>query len=83
MGFVKKFKTDAAGGEALRARDEGRTVYVYRFEMPHWGSSHSGSVSGAAEVIESIEEWGWKLTHITGTAGEDNRGAFILVFHRA
>jgi hypothetical protein len=83
MGFVKKFKSDSAGGNALRARDEGRTVYVHRFEMPHWGSGYSGSVSGAAEVIESIEDQGWKLTHITDSAGEGHRGAFVLVFHRA
>jgi hypothetical protein len=80
MGFIKQAKTVGAMQEAERARKEGRPVFVYRFEMPHWGSSQSGSVSGAADVIDAVEASGWALTNITGTAGEGNRGAFVMVF---
>jgi hypothetical protein len=83
VGIVKRTKVSGATLEAERARAEGRTVFVYRFEMPHWGSSASGSVSGAAEVIEAIEEGGWRLTHIADSAGEGRRGAFVLVFRPA
>jgi hypothetical protein len=80
MGLIKGAKAGGALQEAERARQDGMPVFVYRFEMPHWGSSHSGSVSGAAEVIEAIEAAGWALTQIAGTAGEGNRGAFVMIF---
>jgi hypothetical protein len=80
MGLIKTSKAGGALQEAERARKEGVPVFVYRFEMPHWGSASSGSVSGAAEVIEAVEAAGWALTNITGTAGEGNRGAFVMIF---
>lgn len=80
MGLIKSAKTSGAMSDADRARKEGRPIFIYRFEMPHWGAGYSGSVSGAAEVVEAIESAGWTMTHITESAGEGRRGAFILVF---
>jgi hypothetical protein len=53
MAFTKA-KASFAAVEATRAIQEGRTVFVYRYNVPFSSSNFSGSVSGAAEVIETM-----------------------------
>ncbi len=64
MGFFKNVKSSVVGAEARRAREEGRTVYVAMLNVPLTQSSSampSGSVSGWAEMIETVEAEGWRL----------------------
>jgi len=78
MGFTKNAKISHADKDAIRALEEGRTIYVHRFPMPNLNSGVSRSVSGAAEVIETIETAGWHLEH---TTFEDRgQGSLILIF---
>ena len=52
MGFIKQAKAGAAGSHAARARDEGHSVLVYRYNVPATSSGFRGPLDGAAEVIE-------------------------------
>lgn len=83
MGLIKQAKESNAFRDAERARSDGNSVFVYRFEMPHTGRGFSGSVSGAAEVIMAIEAVGWRLEHISDGEGGGDRGAILMVFRPA
>jgi hypothetical protein len=79
VGFVKDIKSGAAAAEAARARQEGRSVFMYRFNVPVASPGLSGSVSGAAEVIEAIEGAGWVLEQMAFD-GQSKNGAALLLF---
>lgn len=82
MGIVKDAKANLARTEASRARTEGRAVFIYRCNVPAFGSGFSGSVSGAAEVIETIEAQGWSLADMAYDGAQSRNGALILLFRR-
>jgi hypothetical protein len=71
MGFMKDAKAQMVSKEAARAFTEGRSVFVARLEGGALSRNVSGSVSGVAEMIESIEAEGWRLEHLS-SAGSDN-----------
>jgi hypothetical protein len=83
MGFIKDTKVATATKDAERARSEGRKVFVYRFNVPATSSGFSGSVSGAAEVIEGIEDAGWRLTELAYDGKQSSNGAALLLFRAA
>ena len=72
---------------AQRARAEGRTVFLVRYEL---GSSDGEYTSGgssrvltaAAEVIESVERAGWQLSQFaySGQAMPAQSTALVLLF---
>jgi hypothetical protein len=82
VGIVKDAKTNLAHTEAARALSEGRTVFVYRCNVPAFSSGFSGSVSGAAEVIETIERLGWSLANMAYDGAQSRNGALVLLFRR-
>jgi hypothetical protein len=43
----------------------------------------SGPISGAAEVIESIERAGWQLAQMAYDEKKSSNGAALLLFRRA
>ena len=69
MGFIKDAKANTVKAHAERAVNEGRKVFVCRFD-PGMSSKHgvSGSVSGVAEMIESVEAAGWKMDNFQTTS---------------
>jgi hypothetical protein len=78
-GLIKQTKTTLAHDETTRARAEGRTVFVYNFNMPKFAEGAaclSGPLTGCAERIEAIESVGWVLDK---TIGRD-AAAFVLLF---
>lgn len=82
MGIVKDAKANVARVEAARALAEGRAVFVYRCNVPAFSSGFSGSVSGAAEVIETIEGQGWSLSNMAYDGAQSRNGALVLLFRR-
>jgi len=82
MGLVKNAKVSAASDDAKRAAGEGHSVFVYKFGMPNLNSAVSSTVSGAAEVIEAIEEGGWRLQQFA-LNDDVRRGQMVMVFRRA
>jgi hypothetical protein len=80
MGLIKEVKADTGRKHATRAREEGRGVFLYRFDVPASGGGFSGPVSGAAEVIEAIERTGWRLQHMAYDAKQSSNGAALLLF---
>ena len=82
MGIVKGAKAKLAGVEAARAASEGRAIFIYRSNVPIASSRASGSVSGAAEVIETIEGQGWSLSDMAYDGGWSRKGALVLLFRR-
>jgi hypothetical protein len=80
LGFVRDIKSGAAAAEAARARQEGRSVFLYRFNVPAASSGFSGSVSGAAEVIEAIERAGWVLSQMAFDGHQSKNGVALLLF---
>jgi hypothetical protein len=82
MPFTK-MKADFACTDAERAADEGRTVFVYRYNVPFSNSNFSGSVGGAAQVIEAIERQGWTLTHLAYDERQSANGSALMLFRRA
>lgn len=82
MGLIKDVKTSAAAQHAARAAQEGRTVFLYRFDIPATSSGFSGPVSGAAEVIEAAERQGWRLDNFAYDGAQSKHGAVLLLFRR-
>jgi hypothetical protein len=82
MGFVKNVKVSGATEDAKRAADEGHSVFVFKFGMPNLNSAMSSTVSGAAEVIEAIEEAGWRLQQFA-LNDHVRHGQIVMVFRRA
>jgi hypothetical protein len=82
MGIVKDAKANVARAEAARALSEGHAIFVYRCNVPAFGSGFSGSVSGAAEVIETIESQGWSLSNMAYGGAHSRYGALVLLFRR-
>lgn len=80
MGFVKDAKANAAANHAARARDEGRTVLLYRQDVGIASSGFSGPVSGVAEVIEAIEGQGWALYQMAFDEKQSRHGGVLLLF---
>jgi hypothetical protein len=83
MGFIKDTKANVAGSHAARAAQEGRRVLLYRYDVPATSSGFSGPVSGAAEVIESIEGQGWHLSDMAYDGKQARNGAVVLLFRRS
>lgn len=80
---TKQAKANVALDHAQRAREEGRTILVYRQNVGALAGGFSGPVQAAAEVIESIEGAGWRLEHFTYDEEQSRHGALLLIFRRA
>lgn len=57
-------------------------MLLYRFNVPATSSGFSGPVSGAAEVIEGIEQQGWRLATKAYDEAQSKNGAVMLLFRR-
>ena len=68
---------------AARAVKEGRTVFLYRFNVPAMNSGYSEPISGAAEVIEGVEKQGWRFGDFAYDAKQSSHGAVLLLFRRS
>jgi hypothetical protein len=82
MGRITDSKTSIAASHATRAIQEGRTILVYRYDVPATSSGLSGPISGAAEVIETIERAGWRLANMAHDGKQSRNGALVLLFRR-
>ena len=83
MGFIKDVKTSTAASHAARAIQEGRSVFLYRMAVPVSNPKFSAPVSGAAEVIESVERQGWHLQEMAFDGGQSANGGMLLLFRRS
>jgi hypothetical protein len=77
MGIFTDVKATTAGKHAVRARDEGRTVLVFRVNMPR-NTTEGTPISGIAEQIEAVEAEGWRLDRLG-----DLDGKGVALFRRA
>lgn len=82
MGLINNLKADTLGKDAARAREQGRTVFVARINMPVTGSGFSQSLSGAAEMIEAIEAQGWAYHDMSWTQDSKDRPEGYFLFRR-
>jgi hypothetical protein len=53
-----------------------------RYDVPSASSGFSGPISGAAEVIESIERVGWQLSNMAYDGKQARNGAVVVLFRR-
>jgi hypothetical protein len=84
MGFMKASKVGSIRADAERARSEGRTVFLARYWDEVMSFQGTGSVSGAAEAIESVEAAGWHLEHMAYSwVPEKKRGLTLMLFRPA
>jgi hypothetical protein len=83
MGIIKRAKSGTAAAHAEVAAEEGRSVLLYRFNVPATSSGWSGPIAGAAEVIEAIEEYGWRLDNFAFDRAQSSNGGVLLLFRRA
>jgi hypothetical protein len=81
MGLVRNVKVLGASEDAKGAAGEGHSVFVYKFGMPNLNSAVSSTVSGAAEVIEAIEDAGWQLQQFA--LNDARHGQMVMFFRRA
>ena len=72
MGWIKDAKADMLRQEAERAVQQGRTIFAAMLNTPMTQHYLSGSVAGWAEMIESVERAGWRLTD--WSVAMDNQG---------
>lgn len=84
MGFIKDVKTNKIGGEAQRAIQEGRTVFLCRINVGMTDAGGSGTVGGgAAEIIESIEALGWRLDQMSYCSDKQGKPEGYYLFRLA
>lgn len=84
MGFLKDVKTDKIAGEAQRAIQEGRSVFLCRINVGMTDAGGSGTVGGgAAEIIESVEGIGWRLDQMSYTQDKKGSPEGYYLFRRA
>jgi hypothetical protein len=81
MGFMKSTKIGSIRTDADRAIKESRTVFLARYWDEVMTYQGTGSVSGAAEAIESVEAAGWRLEHMAYSwVPEKRRGVTLMLF---
>lgn len=67
MGFIDRVKSSKISDEAERAASQGRTVFLARINVGMTDAGMSGTVTGAAEIIEAVEAVGWRLDQMSYT----------------
>jgi hypothetical protein len=82
MGFIDRVKSGKIAGEALRAVEEGRSVFVARINVGMTDAGMSGSVTGAAEIIEAVESVGWRLDRMSYTTDKKGSPEGYYLFRR-
>lgn len=83
MGMIKDAKIQIAVDAAAKAEKAGRSVLVYRQNVP-WGKSGiSGAIPDMGEVIEVIEQRGWHLEHLAYDPQQSSNGGCLLLFRRS
>ncbi|MGW4730552.1 hypothetical protein ACWEQC_15520 [Streptomyces shenzhenensis] len=86
MGFINNAKASMATDAAIRARENGQTVLVYKFIEAHTASKSTAPMQGMAEQIQAIEAEGWYLDHMAATEGKaltGERVAIVCLFRPA
>lgn len=73
MGILRDQKADSLARHAIRAKEEGRSVFVVqvRGDFGHTAQL-SRPIAGVAESIEEIESAGWRLDHFTSVPYKEN-----------
>lgn len=74
-------QSNTAAKDAARAAAEGRKIFVFKFDMPNLNSAVTGSVSGAAQVVEAIEDQGWVMSEMA-VHPSVRHGAMVMLFRR-
>ena len=82
MGLIKQAKQNMVAAEAKRAIEEGRKVFVAKLNPTLTSGSISGSLGGVAEMIEAIEDVGWRLQALSSHA-EGHRPDLVCLFRRS
>jgi hypothetical protein len=84
MGLMKSSKIASIHNDAQRARKEGNGVFIAQYWDEVIAFQGTGSVSGAAEAIELVEDAGWWLEHMSYSwVPSKNRGLTLLLFRPA
>lgn len=79
--MIRDAKANTAAQHAARARDEHRTVFLYKFAVPGSTGLFSGPVPDAAEVVEAVESAGWVLVDMSyAETPRRKSGAVLLLF---
>jgi L-fucose isomerase-like protein len=60
--------------EAHRAMSEGRRVFLARINLRMSDVGSTGTVPGAAEIIEAVESLGWRLEQMSFVSTVDLNG---------
>jgi hypothetical protein len=82
MGWIKDAKAEALSKEAVRAIEEGRTVFVARINVGATHHGMSGSVPGFAEQIEAVEAVGWRMDQMSWAQDGKGRPEGYFLFRR-
>jgi hypothetical protein len=82
MGFFKDTKVQNLATEAQRAVDEGRRVFAPRLNTPGTHHNMSGSIAGWAEMVEGVEECGWRLAEWAVCVDSKGRPEAYPLFRR-
>jgi hypothetical protein len=83
VGLIKGTKIGSIRDDAARAIEEDRQVFVARYWDEMIAFQGTGSVSGAAEAIEAVQDAGWKLQHMAYSwVDSKKRGLTMMVFGR-
>lgn len=77
MAVFKQAKAELAGQHAARAAAEGRTVLVFKIDLPRTAVEGT-PISGVAEQIEAVEAQGWRLERL-GSLGDHGIALFRRV----
>lgn len=82
MGWIRDTKVNVARKDATRAWEQGHTVFMWNQNIPVSMATLSGPIPDTAEVIEGIEELGWRLDSMEYAPMHAKNGSIILLFRR-
>lgn len=82
MGLITNVKVNTMRGEAQKAIDAGRHVFVCRINQGALQSNWSGPLADVAEQIEVIEGLGWALDQSTFAHDHKGHASAFLIFRR-
>ena len=83
MGFINDAKANVAGNEALKARQRGQSLLVYKFIEANTNSKSTAPMTGIADQIQAVEAAGWRLDQMAAAEGKaltGERVALVCIF---
>jgi hypothetical protein len=80
VGSGDEITVGAAYRHALRAREDGRRLFVYRCNIPASQPGASGPMDAVADAIEEVELAAWRFDQVAFDGHQSGNDTVLLLF---